>query len=180
MGMLDGLMGMLSGNGSAASTTIGPGTMSSMSPDQWGTAVQNPNTGGGVGAMFSDPNFISFLAGTGAALDPNGVGGAVGNATQKMVQNQQMGKAMAKQDQRWSALIEAMGKGQVGKASISEDSKTGKTSVSLSAPENGGGLSQPSGMAQPGDFATVEQPNYFAQYLQPLQDWASKYGLGGK
>lgn len=149
MELFNNIVGLLSGaNGSAPSTTIGPGAMSHMSPDQWGTTVQNPNTtggqgGGGIGGLFADPNFQSFLAGTGAALDPDGVGGAVGKATQGMIQNKQMGKAMEKQDARWKAVIDAIGTGSVGKATIKEDGKGG-TTLTLGAPEGGlGSLNQP-------------------------------------
>ena len=72
-----------------------------------GATPQPAGTGLSMEGLFGDPNFINFLAGTGAGLDPNGVGGAVGKATQGMVQNQQMGKAMEKQDKRMQAFIEA-------------------------------------------------------------------------
>lgn len=176
--MLDGLMGFLSGaNGSAATTTVGPGSMSSMSPDQWGIVVSNPNTTGGAGGsgiagLFSDPNFINMLAGAGAAIDPNGVGGAVGKGVQQWNQNKQMGKAMEKQDQRWSALIEAMGKGQVGKANISEDSKTGKTSISLAAPENVGATTTPAGQ-----LPVQPQVDPMLNFTQAVHDTLSKLGF---
>ena len=173
--MWDAIMGFLSGaNGSAPSTTIGPGSMSHMSPDQWDTTVQNPNTtggagGGGVAGLFADPNFQNFLAGTGAALDPDGVGGAVGKATQGMIQNKQMGKAMEKQNARWTALMEAMAGGKVGKVTLKEDGKGGST-ITLGAPEGGlGTLNQP--VQQP---TMPESP--FTQYMNNMQNWMLKWG----
>jgi hypothetical protein len=38
-----------------------------------------------IGKLFSDPNFVNLLADIGAKLDPQGVGGALGTATQHYV-----------------------------------------------------------------------------------------------
>lgn len=166
MGIFDGLIGMISG-GANTTLPINQNTMPQMSPDQWSNNIANTQTGG----LFGDPNFINFLAGTGAALDPDGVGGAVGKATQGMVQNQQMGKAMEKQDKRWSAFIEAMGKGQVGSVSIKEDPKGG-TSISMKAPEGGlGSLDQPVQSNVP-----MQPVSPFQQYMNDMDGWMKKYG----
>ena len=74
--------------------------------------------GGNWTDMFNDPNFINFLAGTGARMDPEGVGGALGGATQEWVQGEQAGKAATAQrdEQRemFALLVEAMkGKNKV-------------------------------------------------------------------
>ena len=160
--MLDWLQNLVSGG-----TTIGPDSMSHMSPDQWGTQVKNPN--GGVNGVLSDPNFINLLAGVGAGLDPEGVGGAIGKATQGMIQNKQMGKAVAKQDQRWQALIEAMNGGKVGKATLKEDGKGG-TTITLGAPEGGlGQLSQPTAQ-QPVQISPLQE------YINNQQNWLAKWG----
>jgi hypothetical protein len=159
-------------SGGSGTTTIGPGSMSHMSPDQWGTQVQNPSGGGGVGELLADPNIQSLMAGIGAGLAPEGVGGAVGKATQGMIQNKQMGKAMEKQDARWTALIEAMAGGKVGSASIKTDPKGG-TSVSLKAPENGlGTLSQPMQQTPAADVSNSP----FTQYMNNMQQWFQKFG----
>jgi hypothetical protein len=163
----------LMGGGAAASTTIGPGAMSHMSPDQWGTTVQNPSGGGGIAGLLADPNILTLMAGVGANLDPDGVGGAVGKPVQGMIQNKQMGKAMEKQDQRWSSLIEAMAGGKVGSASIKEDGKGG-TSVSLKAPEGLGALSE--GMQ---NTAPQEPASPFQSYVNNMQGWFAKYANGG-
>ena len=130
-------------------TTIGPGSMSHMSPDQWGTQVQGGSTeGGGIAGLLADPNIQSLMAGVGANLVPEGVGGAIGKPTQAMIQNKQMGKAMEKQDARWKAVIDAIGTGSVGKATIKEDGKGG-TTMTLGAPEGGlGTLNQPTQQQQ--------------------------------
>ena len=136
-----------------------------------GAMPQQAGSGLSLEGLFGDPNFISFLAGTGAALDPNGVGGAVGKATQSMVQNQQMGKAMEKQDKRWSAFIEAMGKGQVGSVSIKEDPKGG-TSISMKAPEGGlGSLDKPVQSNVP-----MQPVSPLQQYMNDIDGWMKKYG----
>ena len=104
--------------------------------------------GGGVSKLLEDPNIQNLMAGIGAGLDPDGVGGAVGKATQGMIQNKQMGKAMEKQDARWKAVIDAIGTGSVGKATIKEDGKGG-TTMTLGAPEGGlGTLNQPTQQQQ--------------------------------
>ena len=127
--------------------------------------------GGGVGGLLADPNFQNFLAGTGAALDPEGVGGALGKATQGMIQNKQMGKAMEKQDARWNALIEAMAGGKVGKATLKEDPKGG-TTVTLGAPESGlGSLSQPSQSAQ------LAQPNFLDDFSSQFKNFFGELGI---
>lgn len=48
--------------------------------------------------LFSNPNFQSLLAGIGAKLDPQGVGGALGTATQQYVQSLAAQKALAQQE----------------------------------------------------------------------------------
>ena len=137
--MFEFLTSLMSGG---TGTTIGPGSMSHMSPDQWGTQVQGTG-GGGIAGLLADPNIQSLMAGVGANLDPDGVGGAVGKPVQSMIQNKQMGKAMEKQDARWKAVIDAIGTGSVGKATIKEDGKGG-TTLTLGAPEGGlGTLNQP-------------------------------------
>lgn len=77
--------------------------------------------GGGWTQIFSDPNFLNFLAGTGARMDPEGAGGAIGGATQDMIQQQQMGKAMEKQGDMMDRLLEALAGGRVRSASIKPD-----------------------------------------------------------
>ena len=151
-------------------TTIGPNSMSHMSPDQWGTQVQGTG-GGGVAGLLADPNIQSLMAGVGANLDPDGVGGAVGKPVQGMIQNKQMGKAMEKQDARWNALIEAMAGGKVGKATLKEDPKGG-TTVTLGAPEGGlGSLSQPSQSAQPA------QPNFLDDFSSQFKNFFGELGI---
>ena len=175
--MFEDLIGMLSGaNGAAASTTVGPNAMSHMSPDQWGTTIQNPNTtggqgGGGVMGLLADPNFQSMLAGIGTNLDPEGVGGAIGKPTQALIQNKQMGKAMEKQDKRWQALIDAMADGKVGKATIKEDGKGG-TTMTLGAPEGGLGA-----LNQPIQQTTPTQPDFFDNFAGQFNNVLSSLGI---
>ena len=171
--MFEFLTSLMSGG---TGTTIGPGSMSHMSPDQWGTQVQGGSTGGGIAGLLADPNIQSLMAGVGANLDPDGVGGAVGKPVQGMIQNQQMGKAMEKQDQRWTALIDAMAGGKVGSASIKTDPKGG-TSVSLKAPESGlGTLSQPMQPAPAPAPAADVSDSPFTQYMNNMQQWFQKFG----
>lgn len=155
-------------------TTIGPNSMSHMSPDQWGTQVQGTGGGGGGGGiagLLADPNIQSLMAGVGANLDPDGVGGAVGKPVQGMIQNKQMGKAMEKQDARWTALIDAMAGGKVGKATIKEDGKGG-TTMTLGAPEGGlGALNQPIQQTAPA------QPDFFDNFAGQFKDVLSSLGI---
>ena len=112
-------------------------------------------SGGGMMGMFSDPNFINFLAGTGARMDPEGVGGALGGATQEWVQSQQMAKAMEKQGDLMDRLLEALAGGKIGKANVGKDG-----SVKLEAAPQ---------VAEPGDMGlgrSVEQ-NKFQTDLMP-------------
>jgi hypothetical protein len=53
-------------------------------------------TGGDIQRLFSNPNFLSLLAGIGAKLDPEGVGGAIGGPTQQLIANQAAQKVGAK------------------------------------------------------------------------------------
>lgn len=127
---------------------------------------------GGVSSMLNDPNVQSMLAGIGTGLDPDGVGAAIGKPTQAMIQNKQMGKAMEKQDKRWTALIEAMAGGKVGKATLKEDPKGG-TTITLGAPEGGlGSLDKP---LQPAAQPAIED-SPFSQYMNNMQSWFQKFG----
>jgi hypothetical protein len=53
--------------------------------------------GGGLTALFQDRNFLSLLAGIGAGLDPKGVGGALGGASQQAIAAQAAQERAAKQ-----------------------------------------------------------------------------------
>ena len=136
-------------------------------------AMTEGGGGGGIVSLLADPNIQSLMAGIGTNLDPEGVGGAIGKPTQAMIQNQQMGKAMEKQDQRWTSLIEAMAGGKVGSASIKDDGKGG-TSVSLKAPEGLGTLSEPMQNTAP-----QEPVSPFQSYMNNMQGWFAKYANGG-
>lgn len=59
---------------------------------------------GGISQLFSDPNFLGLLAGVGARLDPEGVGGAIGVPAQQLIQGQAAQKALGEQEKRRSAL----------------------------------------------------------------------------
>lgn len=48
--------------------------------------------------LFADPNFLSLLAGLGARLDPQGVGGAIGGAVTQGIQSQAAQKSLAGQE----------------------------------------------------------------------------------
>ena len=88
--------------------------------------------GGGIAGLFSDPNFLSFLAGAGSKLDPEGVGGAIGGATQGWIQAKQTGKALEKKDAQTERLIEAMAGGKIGGATVKPDG-----TMTLKASERG-------------------------------------------
>lgn len=175
--MIDMLMNMIGGGSAAMPTAGGQGGFAGLgigNPGSYGgqfaTNAPVPQSttpaGGGVSGLLADPNFQNFLAGTGAALDPDGVGGAVGKATQGMIQNKQMGKAMEKQDKRWQSLIDAMAGGKVGKATLKEDGKGG-TTVTLGAPEGGlGTLSQP--MQQPAQDSEQKFYGMFSGMLKKM------------
>lgn len=64
-------------------------------------------TGFDLSKLLSDPNVQSIMAGIGARLDPEGVGGALGTATQQFVQAQASQKALAGQE-----------KGRMGQSSL--------------------------------------------------------------
>ena len=161
------LMGGTSATGQGGFAGLGIGNPGSHG-GAFATGAPSPGGDtGGVGGLFADPNFINFLAGTGAALDPEGVGGALGKPVQAWNQNKQMGKAMEKQDQRWGSLMEAMAGGKVGKATLKEDGKGGST-VTLGAPEGGlGTLNQ-----QP---ATQPAVDPFQQWMSQMQSFQQTY-----
>lgn len=75
---------------------------------------------GGLTGMFNDPGFLSFLAQLGAGFDPEGAGGVIGRATIGSIESQQAGNVAAKQDQRWSAILDALAKGNVSSATMTE------------------------------------------------------------
>ncbi len=63
---------------------------------------------GGMQALASNPNFIQLLAGIGAGLDPEGIGGAVGGPTAQMSRHQAMQQAAAKQQKRDTQLMDQL------------------------------------------------------------------------
>lgn len=75
---------------------------------------------GGLTGMFNDPGFMRFLAQLGTGFDPEGAGGIIGRATIDSIESQQAGKVAAKQDQRWSAILDALAKGSVSSATMTE------------------------------------------------------------
>ena len=72
------------------------------------------NKPGGFTAFLADPNFQSLLAGVGARLDPQGVGGALGGATQDYLNRQALQRTAATtkalQDKRHAGLLAAFGR----------------------------------------------------------------------
>lgn len=79
----------------------------------------------GFSSLLQNKDFIRAMAGTGAALDPQGVGGALGGATQDMIGSQA-------QQANFEALLRALGPG--GKVNVKPD---GSTSVQVGQPESG-------------------------------------------
>jgi hypothetical protein len=75
---------------------------------------------GGLMGMFNDPGFMRFLAQLGTGLDPEGAGGIIGRAAVDSIESQQAGNVAAKQDQRWSAILDALAKGSVSSATMTE------------------------------------------------------------
>lgn len=53
-----------------------------------------------IAEILADPNFQSLLAGIGARLDPEGVGGALGGATTQFIQSRAAQNAVTKQDEQ--------------------------------------------------------------------------------
>ena len=99
-----------------------------------------------IRALFSDPNFQSFLAGTGAGLDPQGVGGAIGVPAQQMIQSKAAQKATAagasKQDKFMQQLVQLLGgltpKETPGPTSVKMG--PGQMSIDLTPPGGAGGF----------------------------------------
>lgn len=60
------------------------------------------NAGNVLDNLFSNPDFLKFLGQTGAGLDPQGVGGALGAPTARWIERMQGGNAM-------NQLIKALG-----------------------------------------------------------------------
>jgi hypothetical protein len=106
----------------------------------------NPSSGGmfssfseGFNNLLQNKDFLRALAGTGAALDPQGVGGALGGATQDMIGSQA-------QQANLEALIKALGPG--GKVQVKPD---GSTSLQVGQPGEGQG-------GQQSGLGTLEKP----------------------
>ena len=70
---------------------------------------------GGFTKLLADPNFQSLLAGVGARLDPQGVGGALGGATQAYLNQKSLQKTAAHtqgiQEKRHAELLAALARG---------------------------------------------------------------------
>ena len=120
--------------------------------------------------LFTDPGFLSMLAGTGAKLDPNGFGGALGGATQQWIQSEQAGKAAAKQSGMIKDVIEALKGtggsvkvGQNGEVNVSVKSNvtgaTGQPAASSSALGSIGGLEAPTSPASNTSAVPAQQRN---------------------
>uniref|UniRef100_A0A6M3XN83 Uncharacterized protein n=1 Tax=viral metagenome TaxID=1070528 RepID=A0A6M3XN83_9ZZZZ len=99
-----------------------------------------------IRALISDPNFQSFLAGTGAGLDPQGVGGAIGVPAQQMIQSKAAQKATAagasRQEKFMQQLIQLLGgltpKEMPGPTSVKMG--PGQMSIDLTPPSGAGGF----------------------------------------
>ena len=53
----------------------------------------------GILSLLRDPNVINLLAGIGSKLDPEGVGGILGGATQTLTRNTAAQKAFGEQEE---------------------------------------------------------------------------------
>ena len=120
--------------------------------------------GGNWTDMFNDPNFINFLAGTGARMDPEGVGGALGGATQEWVQGQQMGKAMEKQGDLMERLLEALAGGKIGKANVAKDGSVKLEAAPKVAEDGDMSLNKPLAQSNFGESVPV-----FGEWMSNMQ-----------
>ena len=64
-------------------------------PTQSGATLDTTQPGGFM-KLLADPNFQSLLAGIGARLDPQGIGGALGGGTQAFLNQQALQKTAAR------------------------------------------------------------------------------------
>ncbi len=69
--------------------------------------------GGGFGGVLSgllaNPDIQHLMAGIGSRIDPHGMGAAIGEPTQQMIESQAMAQAAEKQSEQFKMLIEALG-----------------------------------------------------------------------
>ncbi len=125
------------------------------------TGIQNKP--GGFLGLLSDPNFQSLLAGVGARLDPQGVGGALGGATQGYLNQKALQKtAKEKENQQnirhadiLSALDRVGGitpKGQQGGDTISRNDDGSLKVTSTHIPDAPISTEAPQA---PGDYSTA-------------------------
>lgn len=140
-----------------------------------GGAAAGGAAGGGQG-LFLNPGFLNFLAGTGASLDPNGVGGAIGTNAQQWIQSQQMAQAAAKQDQKWAALIQAIGGTKGKKISLSSNSQTGKSTVSIDGTNENAEQNQGLGKLDAPIKTQTNTEDSFSNWLSQLNKFTQMYG----
>lgn len=138
---------------------------------------------GGLTGMFNDPGFMRFLAQLGTGFDPEGASGIIGRAAIDSIESQQASKVAAKQDQRWSAILDALAKGSVSSATMTEGKKG--TVFKLTGPEKGLGslnenqqqalpsLSQSQGQTSPSPMVG----EFLNQFSQTMAGMLSQLGV---
>lgn len=155
--------------------------------------VGDTTDGGGLGTLFANPQFLSLLAGIGARLDPQGVGGALGGAAQEYIK----GKAalssaqdiQARQDRRRADLMRALGEGYhtprevqgpttttITDKSIKETGREGDTEYTKTTPLPA--ALQPNATPQaPGDYSTAIPQNTPPVTTSPVSSTAPSRGV---
>jgi len=104
-------------------------------------------------ALLADPNFQSLLAGTGARLDPEGAGGAIGQSALQMIQGKAAQKATGDAEakrQKFNEQILALLGGLTPKEMPGPTSvKMGPGQMTVDMTPPGGGAETPGGPLGP-------------------------------
>lgn len=106
----------------------------------------------GAGKLFNNPNFLKFLADTGAEIDPRGAGGALGRPTSRWIERQQIGEALAGQQKQGQAQLQELIKALAGPNNLT------KLKVSPDGTVEFGGAAGAQGQGQESGLGSLEQP----------------------
>lgn len=136
-----------------------------------GTYGPPTSFGAATGALFSDPNFLSLIAGVGGALDPEGFGGQLAKATQSLVQSRASQKsAGVQQDAAHKAWVQAMANAYGGPSGPSTEGITkqslddkGNLTLTLTPPMD----ARPTMLQQPGYVAPQNAGTAPGSYSTP-------------
>src|SRR6056297_1842607 len=119
-----------------------------------------------VGELFQNPNFLKFLADTGAAVDPEGAGGMIGQPTSQWIERKQMGEALGQQNKVGNEQFERLLQMLSGSSNLTGIKIDPKGGIEFKGATGESSVSQGEGGTKSAASGSEEQPGLNKSFLE--------------